>query len=719
MTTAWSDWKPFAGGMPYVHWASSPTDPDGGGPGASRIVDDPNGAQPHDLVRQIAQAGLNAGQSPLLGPPALGSADYSSIAPVPAYALNHPCAGKPDFAAHLDAEKSWLPDPGKLPDLPDETVIVGVIDVGIPLGHNRWRNPDGSSRILAAWQMPGEWSGLSQPYLPFGRELYRDDIDRLLAEYSGGSLTGWLDEAGFNAATGTLDMEHVKGPRDLAGRHSHGAHVLDAAAGCSPEPAGNAEAAFRDRVRIITVNIPGSGIFGASGTYLDDYMIYAVQRITDLADAIWLKNHPGFDPAADWAEPVGYPVVLNLSFGKQAGSKDTLDRFPNTLSRFHQAREAARLMPVRVVMPVGNDNLLRCNAYLEPMPGETLSLDWRVSPQDQSSNFVEIWTRNQDGSDCAPLELALVPPGGDDTGFQVRVGQPEHYSELGDYGRIYCQQIDEGDSDGGGASRRKFRYVLCTAPTARAAGDGPTAPAGVWKIRVKNRSDSQIQCVLSVQTDQQVLPGRPVNLRSYFDDPGYRVFDEDGHLVESYGYPPEPVGNDDLEYDTPVRRHGTMNASVTHGAVARVAGYRVSDGRPAPYSATGRGSTGGEDDGTALGHQRYHDRRSEPNAALPTEDGPAHFGILAAGSANGSVTAMSGTSFASSQATRVVAEALVAGIGNSGSQQILSVLGHAAERRCGDGWPHGNAMSAGHGQVLGSGRIASPLSPRVSRTGRD
>lgn len=56
-----------------------------------------------------------------------------------------------------------------------KSVIVGVIDAGIALSHERFRRPGGGTRILSAWSQGGKWAG--QTHLPFGRELMQADID--------------------------------------------------------------------------------------------------------------------------------------------------------------------------------------------------------------------------------------------------------------------------------------------------------------------------------------------------------------------------------------------------------------------------------------------------------------------------------------------------------------------------------------------------------------
>ncbi|MBX3529118.1 MAG: hypothetical protein KF849_00820 [Rhizobiaceae bacterium] len=634
--------------------------------------------------------------------------------PIPAFAKRpadrDPVDGDPDLFAELPPrDRLHGPGPDGKGGLDADTVIVGVIDCDIPLGHNRFRDADGKSRILAAWQMLAPWGGpggLQQEYLPFGREVYKDDLDALLFEHGGGSFAGWLDEQAFNAATGVLDNRNAGGRRGIAKRASHGAHVMDLAAGADPV----AEPEFARRVKIVAVNIPDSSNFGAPGTFLDEYLRYAILRVADLADALWLRNNPGPRAGATF----GYPIVLNISFGKQAGAKSNLDRLPALINDLLEIRKRDGCSRIDVVMPAGNDNHLQCNAFLEPDRGEIVELNWRVLPEDRSSNFVEVWT------DCGPddqspaASLSLVPPGGKASDHPPVLGVAGHVRRQGNVAAVYCEKV--GPPDGSGPHH--FRYVLCLAPTYIETEMSP-APSGAWKIRLRNERDMRIQCRLSVQTDQQVSAGGPNNLRSYFDDPAYRRFEDAAGLVESESYPDAPGAiNTDLVGGSPVRRHGTMNSSAANRAVARVGGYRMTDGRPAFYSATGRGRTNGADDGTLLGHSLMHGASGAPTAALPTDDGPAHFGILAAGSANGSMMAMRGTSFASAQAARCVAIALMDEIETGVSAR--EILG--AQARLAEGGGSDNAFAPAYPgsadiDQAGWGRLASPIRYRVARMG--
>lgn len=575
-----------------------------------------------------------------------------------------------------------------------DMVFVGVIDIGIPLGHNRFRNADGTTRILSAWQQTATWVPGS---VPFGREIHAPEINQLLKDHSGRDLMGWLDEDAFNRASGVVDLRHTYGDREAAGRVSHGAHVTDLAAGADPVT----EAEYAKKVKILAVNAPDSRIFGASGEYIDAFLLAGICRIISVADAIWHKSR-----VIDNTLPEERPrIVINISFGKQAGSKTSLDLFSRFLKHFRDSHPG-----IDFVMPVGNDNLARCNALLEPgalgKADDALSLDWRVQPEDQSSNFVEVWTSAAETSPrllagpAGGIEVTLTGPNGTCVSAQpteedTAVGDPQStrrsMSSCRGIAAIYREiwdappnekEIDDDPRNSAAESavvadttnslaHRHVRHVLCLAPTYDPRTKIKTAPAGRWKITVKNLTGERIQCVVSVQSDQQIKPGNPINRRSYFDDPCYRVYDETGRLVESYAYPFTRPYNLDLieggpegaKRRSPVRRHGTLNSSAAHKHVARVGGYRVSDGRPAAYSSTGRGrqpksTLGKDDDGTIISVARHQGSRA-PTASLAVDDGPMHPGVLSAGAANGSVVAFRGTSFAAAQATRLIAKYLI------------------------------------------------------------
>ena len=138
--------------------------------------------------------------------------------------------------------------------------------------------------------------------------------------------------------------------------------------------------------------------------------------------------------------------------------------------------------------------------------------------------------------------------------------------------------------------------------------------------------------------------------------------------------------------------------------------YRNSDGKPASYSATGIGKKTGEGNSAA------------PTAAFPTDDGAAHFGILSAGAANGSVVAMQGTSFASAQATRFIAMGYMQDSYSNykSHKQYLYLSAKVMNKKDYNSRQNKNPpyyRSHTDPETTGGGRLDSPLNPRVNRTG--
>ena len=160
MTFEWSGWtndptfNDFA--SPYIHWLKE-TIFDGQSEKDGLVLEPPLPLSP--MAAEI-------------------SGRTSQRVPLPAFA-------RPD-EGHEAVEDplirlTWMPDP--------DCAIVGVIDSGIALSHARFRRLDGGTRFLSAWLMGGEWRG---PVVPFGRELFRTEIDQLMFR---AVSAGGVDEA--------------------------------------------------------------------------------------------------------------------------------------------------------------------------------------------------------------------------------------------------------------------------------------------------------------------------------------------------------------------------------------------------------------------------------------------------------------------------------------------------------------------------------------------
>lgn len=404
-------------------------------------------------------------------------------------------------------------------DLPDDTVLVGIIDTGIALGHRAFRRANGSSRVISAWQQTALYR--NQPYLPFGEEWYAGDIDGRLRDHSRNrNPMDRLDEDGFNRAMRLVEPGRIRGHRDLDHRAAHGTHVMDIAAGFDPS---HPDA---DRVRMIVVNLPTQYLHGSAGNFLSYFAAYAVERVFHMAEALWTKNNP--------SKPGGaYPLAVNLAYGMMAGPKDGAMPLERLIAREVQVYQ--QKAPTSFCMPSGNENLARGVARDIALPAKAWSpvLPWRIQPSDRTSNYLEFWIYASSGSageDLDKYRFHISAPNG--ASFEVDAARDGHYHDLPEIGaRLYCrvQRV--------GGRARALQFILATAPTLVVDAEGArrVSPAGLWRIRVLAPREAGM--VVFVQSDQSATTHSNAGLRSYFDHEAYRPHLPSGRLRDSFSYP--------------------------------------------------------------------------------------------------------------------------------------------------------------------------------------
>ena len=564
----------------------------------------------------------------------------------------------------------------------DIDVLVAVADTDIPLGHRAFRDAAGGSRVLYHWQMEVGGGGGTA----WGRTFWKEELDTLLRAHSGGDLDGELDAQAFNTATGTLDVRDPRGHHALLGRFAHGAHVLDTAGGSNP----HLDPDFSKKVGLITVGLPPRWDFGEAGEFLDIIMFRAVLQIFVVSRAIWKKKRP---KGPKKGELYGLPTVLNLAFGRQAGSKrDDGGWFPVLLKSVVDLAKSdvprtppSKPAPFDVVMPAGNDNLGQVVARFELKPGETKDLPWRHVPGDQSDNYVEVWAedKNNPGGAEAELGIAVALPGaGTAEPVTIPVGAylDVWSDDRGHFGARVYREVEPFKT--GSEARRRPGYIVATGPCDPRSDALAAVPSGPWTIRVENKGPDILVVEFSVQTDQSVLPIAGSSGRAYLEDDQYRVFDDEGRLVDAVRWDRRKALWERAEGDTGVLRHGTINAAASTTIASIIGGYRRSDGMPASYSATGSAEYGR----TGL--------RGAPTVTLPTDDSAVLGGVPGAGAGDSTRLAMRGTSFASAQATRTVAEAWLHSRGPlDPAQDILSTAAIEFEKTDPYKIPSGNVRT--------------------------
>jgi subtilisin family serine protease len=235
-------------------------------------------------------------------------------------------------------------------------VVVGIIDYGCDFVHSNFRNPDGSTRILALWDQTASPEASS----PFGYGRVHTQTE-------------------INAALRSVEP-YVSLGYD-PGRGSHGTHVMDIACGNGggsrvPGVAPNADVIF---VQISASDIAWEGIevvgsnFGGSVQLLE-----AIQFI--------------FEQAGD------RPCVINISLGTNGGPHDGTNLVEQGIDAIVTAQ------PNRaVVIAASNSYADGIHASGRVAEGNFVDLVWQIGQFDFTHNEIEIWYAKDDR-----LQLELI-----------------------------------------------------------------------------------------------------------------------------------------------------------------------------------------------------------------------------------------------------------------------------------------------------------------------
>lgn len=464
--------------------------------------------------------------------------------------------------------------------------VVAAIDDGFALAHERFQAKDGGTRIEAFWDMNGN--------LPL--------VGGTLKEHSKAKIDDWMaqdtpvDEDAVYRRAGLLDHGDPR-HKPLAWRASHGTHVLDLAAGSEPDKEGPP---------IIAVQLPSPVVARTTGELLDFHVWLGV---------LYVRHRAG-----------RRPVVINISFGYDAGPHDG-----RGLLEKHLSRLAEKCPKTVVVLPAGNAQLSRCHATIDLSSGTPVELDWIVQPDDRTHSVIEVWLPHDTKGDRMTLTVTL-PDGAPFTLREPESGETSPSVPLVHAGRKMGLAEVWERPDG----RRMFRIAI--APTARPQPDERAlAPAGRWTLRFEAGRNPLCEPAHAwVQRDDSLYGYPQRGRQSYFDHPDYLRFDDYGYEMDDDPPSPSPA--------CPVTRTSLLNAIATSANVIVAGGYRSRDCRIARYSSGGPNvSTGVEPPPL-----------KKPDVLLPSDGSPAHPGVLAAGARSGARVAMDGTSVAAPQLARYV-----------------------------------------------------------------
>jgi hypothetical protein len=543
-----------------------------------------------------------------------------------AAAGDHPPHGHEDGHEHDHEHAIEAPEVDHAEPM-DDTVVMGVIDDAIGFAHERFRLKSGKTRVEYAWVQDAMPPVGSRRTVPCGRESTKQDIDKLLGDCEHGGI---VDEDELYRKAGLIDFGRPD-PKPGAWRVAHGTHVMDLACGEKPEKG-------ESKRPIVCVQLPAAVTANTSGAWLAPFVVSAIEYILDRADRI----------AAGRGR---LPVVINLSYGFQAGPHDGTHPIEKAIDEIvERRRQESPDAPVAIVMPAGNSHLARCHAEVSyKEKGEDVILDWRIPPDDRTSTFLEIWL--PPGTEQSRLSVSLAPPG-QDFGPPLAEGAAGSDQALvwKPNGDVLCKLAYELVPTSG-----RGRLLVAVLPTE--FHDAPTelAPHGLWRVKLTNMGLKPKEKVnLWIQRDD-TPHGYPTRGRQSFFEGARTCFNGKCTEVpcERFDARGRLLTTDNASFF--IRRAGSISAIATGSQPVVVGGFvRKNETKKDPLA---RYSAGGPVTPPASGKGLH---RHGPDAVAVCDDSEVHYGVLAAGSRSGSVVAMNGTSVAAPRVARWIAEQFAA-----------------------------------------------------------
>ncbi len=462
-----------------------------------------------------------------------------------------PSRNKVDFRAPQRL-KAVVSDALRQPAPARPAQVIGVIDFGCPFLNVCFADAQAApvpgerndpsaprSRIHALWDQGSEpraasaWPWRPTDSLGYGRQLNAPVINALYAAVHPHGRPTPPDEDEASVYRGIDYLIDYDDARRRLWHATHGAHVLDLAAGSLDPLTGERDLASESR--IIFVQLPSLTAADSSGASLGAHVLDGVRYILDMAS-----------PEAK--------VVINLSYGALAGSHDGRSLIEQALDEILEQRAAN----LAIVLAAGNSRERRQHACRVARNERSAFFRLEMATGDTTDTFVEAW--------YAP------PPAGWSLAFRVR-GPDRVWTDWVAPGRQTCM-VDTGNDnqvvallrhDTLAPDARLQRCLLALAPTAQPPNLATSlAPAGAWDIEAELRRTP-------VEGRHPPCDGITIDVWIQRDEPGDNAEAGESILV-----------NQDLGDD-----HSTLSNLATGKRTVVVGGFRRSDGDPAPYSSIG------------------------------------------------------------------------------------------------------------------------------------
>lgn len=503
--------------------------------------------------------------------------------------------------------------------------IGAIIDDGIGYLNHRFYQEGGKPRFAKIW-LQSNPTPLDETYksVDAGVELSReDDSDANLQSIPNRDPLKYLDEISTYAKhRASTNSQKQPGANSTSYRLTHGTHVADLAFGAGA----NADEAWMRSIDLLGVDLPRSSVLATHGKFLDTNVLQGLRWV--IANAILMSIT---SPAKN-SNPKWRPLVVNISFGSHAGSKDGHDFLCELINEQLQMyggiaglNGEQSITFARAVLAYGNHGADSLTAVVKPQESSDeqnsklpSNLSWRVLPDDLSPSYLEI---RCDGDSAPEVEISL--PTGET--FEIKALKQGELQDInsaqGVVGRVYAEYPSL-------LSKNKFIYVLAIAPTRSYSTSELTAPAGAWQINIVHDQAVGVQ----VARDDTPSGFAPFGRQSYLEHPNSNAKDSVfGHYLKRM----EPLldeGNQSAWTDQ-IRNH-----TESVGASLALRGESLK-----PWRHTSKGSEKPE-----LG------ANNQPNSSAVGSQTTVYHGIRAAGTLSGSTARMAGTSVAAPQRTRAI-----------------------------------------------------------------
>ena len=453
---------------------------------------------------------------------------------------------------------------------------IAVIDFGCPFLNPRFANKKGA-RIGAIWDQGSQvrsfdvtntdpkkarialkaqsaWPWRQPAQFNYGRELPQAAIASMVAFTSKSPAAQNMEETAVYKGIDYLIA--YDDPRRRVWLNTHGAHVLDMAGGTIDPLLPYGEEVTCDAAGsapLVFVQLPTLTAADSAGGSLSAHVLDALRFVLDVATP---APSPKDAKAAGKSGPENPKIVVNLSYGTQAGPHDGSSLIESAMDELLRLRESN----FAIVVAAGNSRQSSCHMRKEVLPGRSALMRLALVPGDTTDTFVEIWYAQEDPA--RPLQVRVRPPDHDwcewiGTGEQIEREDPATSAV-----NVMLRVDERVPSSGNEPKGAKSLILLAMAPTAP-PDDVPTplASPGLWEIEVR----------MAPHVAGATPDGNGIVLDAWIerDDPG----DQGGEQTHWLG-----LSGDDNK--------NTLNSLATGKYVITAGGFRLSDASPADYSST-------------------------------------------------------------------------------------------------------------------------------------